>query len=144
MNKFRKFALIVAVVLATSAGAALDAYAAGYTNRVSVRSSKLFHSEWERTRTYRVGSTTIASMVYGYDTDFIDEDYAWTKSKECYSTAMVKRDGYDTSYLYGSQKGKNIYSKVEVTHETYYVSYGINLTATYRDVSYSTIESSVK
>ena len=48
----------------------------------------------------------IAYMVYGYDTDWIKEDYVWTKSKECYSTAMVKRDGHDKDYCKGTKKEK--------------------------------------
>ena len=37
-------------------------------------------------------------MIYGYDTDWIKEDYVWTKATECYSRSYLFRDGYDTGY----------------------------------------------
>ena len=122
----------------------MPASAAGYTDKASVRNSGGFSSEWEKTKTYKVGSTTIAYMIYGYDKDWINEDYVWTKATECYSTAKVFRDGHDTSYCSGPQKGKNTYSKIEVKHQTYYVDYRIDLSATYSNVKSTTASSSVK
>lgn len=83
-------------------------------------------------------------MVYGYDTYLTKEDYVWAKATECYSTAMVKRSGYETSYTEGPEKGKGKYSKIEVTHQTYYVYYKINLSASYSGVTYTTVASAVK
>lgn len=144
MKKINKLiSTVAAIVLATTA-TAFPVSAAGYTNSASVRNSKSFTSEWEKTRTFKSNSQTIGYMIYGFDKDWINEDYAWTKGTECYSTAMLKRDGYDTSYCKGSQKGKNKYSKIEVTHKVYYMYYKINLSASYTGVTYTTSSSSVK
>lgn len=134
---------MVAILLMATV-TAIPASAANYTNSTTVSSSSRFKSEWEKTRTYKVGSTVIAYMVYGYDTDYINEDYVWTKATGCYSTAMVKRNYYDTGYQAGTQKGKNVYSKIEVKHVTYNVSYKIKLSTTYSNVTYTTASSSVK
>ena len=135
--------MVVALVLMVSA-TAIPAAAAGYTDYAYVGTSSSFDSEWEKTRTYKVDSDVIAYMVFGYDKDWINEDYVWTKSPECYSTAKVKRSGHETAYCAGSQKGKNSYSKIEVTHQSYYVYYRIDLSASYSNVSYTTAASSVK
>lgn len=142
-TKFLAIFLLIALMTSLIVMPA-SAATSGYTNTVSVRSSSSFTSEWEKTRTYKVGSTEIGHMIYGYDTDWINEDYVWTKATECYSTAKVYRDGYDTSYCTGSQKAKGTYSKIEVTHKTYYVKYQIELSATYSNVTYTTATSSVK
>lgn len=139
----RRLSMALAVVMAGSI-AAFPASAAGYTNYTSIRNSSGFGSAWEKTRTYKKGSTTIGYMVYGYNTDWIKEDYVWTKATECYSTAMVYRDGYDTKYCEGPEKGKNIYSKIEVTHRTYYVNYKVEFSASYSGVTYTTSSSSIK
>lgn len=110
--------MMVALVLMATV-AAIPAAAAGYTSSAYVGSSSRFTSEWEKTRTYKVGTNIIAYMIYGFDKDYIYEDYVWTKATECYSTAMVRRDGYETDYCKGQQKGKNVYSKIEVIHKTY-------------------------
>ena len=144
MKRTTRFLSMVTALALVFAVTAIPADAADYTNYAYVKGSSKFSSEWEKTRTYKVGSTTVAYMIYGYDTDWINEDYVWTKSTESYSTAMVKRDGYDTSYCKGSQKGKNVYSKIEVTHKTYYVYYKVKLSATYSGISYTTASSTVK
>lgn len=144
MSKSVKLLSMILVIVLMASIVVMPASAAGYTDTASVRNSGGFSSEWEKTKTYKVGSTVIAYMTYGYDKDWINEDYVWTKSTECYSTAKVFRDGYDTSYCSGSQKGKNTYSKIEVTHRTYYVDYKIDLSATYSNVTSTTASSSVK
>jgi len=124
----------------------VPASAAGYSNSASETSSSSFTSEWEKTRTYKVGSTVVAYMIFGYDKDWIFEDYVWTKATQCYSTAMVYRNGYDTGWNYctGSEAGKNSYSTIEVTHQTYLVYYKMQLSASYSNVTYTTAASSVK
>ena len=146
MKKMVKMLSVVMVIVIMATIMVLPASAAGYSNNASVRSSSTFNSEWEKTRTYKVGSDTIGTMIYGYDTDWINEDYVWTKATECHSTAMVYRDGYDAdwSYCAGPEKGRNTYSKIEVTHRTYYVYYKMKFSASYSNVSYTTATSSVK
>ena len=144
MKKINKLIPTVTAIMMAVITTALPVSAAGYANTASTRGSGSFTSEWEKTRTYKYNSKTIAYMIYGFDKDFINEDYVWTKSTECYSTAMLKRDGHDTSYCKGSQKGKNKYSKIEVTHKTYYVYYKMSLSASYKGVTYTTASSNVK
>jgi|GEM_PF-2284716 len=124
----------------------LPVQASGYYDYVNVKGQYRFKTEWEYTVTYKVDSTTIAYMTYGYDVDWIDEDYVWTKSLECYSSAWVYRDGYDTGYQYigSEEKEKNVYSKIEVTHKTYNVYYKIKLSATYQNVTHSSKKTSIK
>ena len=124
----------------------LPVQASGYYDYTDVSGQNRFKNEWELTRTYKVGTTVIAYMTYGLDTNFIDEDYVWTKSLECNSSAWVYRDGYDTGYHYigGTEKGKGVYSKIEVAHITYHVYYKIKLTATYSNVTYSTARTYIK
>jgi hypothetical protein len=59
--------------------------AAGYSDTASVRKSDGFSTAWEKTKTYMVGSDIIGYMIYGYNTDWINEDYVWTMGKECAS-----------------------------------------------------------
>lgn len=141
--KLLSMMLVIALMISI---AVVPASAAGYTDSTSVSGSSGFTSEWEKTRTYKSGSTIIGYMIYGYDTDWIYEDYVWTKATECYSTAMVYRDGYDTGWDYctGPEADKNTYSKIEVTHRTYYVYYKMELSASYSGVTYTTAASSVK
>lgn len=106
--------------------------------------SSLFDSEWEKTTTYYSGSVKIGIMIWGFDTDAIDEDYAWTMGYECDTTASIRRLYYDDSYIYGPEASKDNYSKLEITHETYDVNYRITFSATYADVTDRTEESNVK
>ena len=117
---------------------------AAYTDYDYVGDSSSFTSEWERTRTYKVNSKIIGYMVYGFDIDWINEHYVCTKATDCYSKAMVKRSGYETTFSEGAQKEKDQYSKIEVAHKTYYVYYKTEFSASYSGVTYSTGSSSVK
>lgn len=146
MKKSVKILSMILVVVLMTSIFVMPASAAGYTNSTSETSSSSFTSEWEKTRTYKVGSTVIGYMIFGYDTDWVYEDYVWTKATECYSTAMVYRSGYDSNWEYctGTEQAKNTYSKIEVTHQTYYVYYKMKLSASYSGVTYTTAASSVK
>lgn len=144
MKKIRRVLSMTLVVMLMISITAVPVSAAGYSDHAYVGTSVSFTSEWEKTRTYSVSSGIIGYMVYGYDVDWINEDYVWTKATECYSTASVQRAGHDTSYCSGTEQGKNTYSKIEVTHQTYYVYYKIAFSVSYSNVSYSTASTSVK
>lgn len=118
--------------------------AAGYSDTASVRKSDGFSTAWEKTKTYMVGSDIIGYMIYGYNTDWINEDYVWTMGKECCSTASVFRDGYDSTDCSGFEAAKDSYSKIEVTHKTYYVYYKVKFSASYSKVTSFTMTSNVK
>jgi hypothetical protein len=121
----------------------MSAYAA-YTDTTSVSGSSKFNNEWEKTTTYTVDDTVIGYRTYGYDMAAINEDYCWTKGTECNTTASLKRNSYDTSYQSGSSKSAGSYSKIEVQHQTYDVTYKIKFASSYSDVESSTATSAIK
>ena len=110
-----------------------------------VSNSSGFDNEWENTTTYKQNNVKIGIMIYGFDKDWINEDYVWTKGDECNTTAAIKRDGYDTVYKSGSSAGIGKYSKIEINHKTYNVYYKITFSATYvGTITESTVASHVK
>ena len=100
----------------------LSAHAASNMNPQSADGSSKFNSEWEKTTTYKIGSQEIGIMIWGYDTDYIKEDYVWSVGYECSSQPAVFRDGYDTSYVTGTWGQTYLYGKIEVKHQTYYMN----------------------
>lgn len=122
-------------------GATVDA---ATTHTKTKSGSSNFTKEWENLTTYKVGNTVVGHMVWGYNTYMINEDYVWTKATECYSTPSIYREGYDTAWKVGSEKGKNVYSKYEITHKTYNVKYRIKFSSTYSNMTNSTTPSSIK
>lgn len=105
-----------------------------------------FNKPWEKTVTYwlRSNKKVIGTMTYGYETDWIKEDYVWTKSNEGYTLAEIQRKYYDEELQYGSVAGMNKYSKVEVAHKVSGVKYQIKFFATYGSIDDRTTESSIK
>ncbi len=146
MSKTVKLLSMVLVIVLTVSILIVPASAAGYTGTAGESGASRFTSEWEKTRTYKVGGTVIGYMIYGFDKDWIHEDYVWTKATQCYSTALVFRNSFDTSYCSGPEKDRNVYSKIEVTHKTYSVAYRIDFSSsyTYSSVTYTTDASHVK
>ena len=110
----------------------------------SVNKSSAFKTDWEKTTTYKIDEKTIGLMVYGFDTAYVDEDYTWTMAKECYSIAKIKRNTIDSKAKNGPEKGKNIYSKVEVKHLNNSIVYGIKFSVDYSGVTSKTGYSAVK
>lgn len=145
MSKTVKLLSMVLVIVLTISILIVPASAVSYTQIETVKDANMFSSEWEKTNTYRVGNTVIGHMIYGFDKDWIHEDYVWTKATQCYSTALVYRNYFDSSsYCSGKEAEKNVYSKIEVTHKTYYVFYRIDFSASYSNVTYTTVTSHVK
>lgn len=146
MSKTVKLLSMVLVIVLTISILIVPASANGYTGTTSESGASRFTSEWEKTRTYKVGSAVIGHMVYGFDKDWIHEDYVWTIATQCYSTALVLRSSFDPSYCSGPEKERNVYSKIEVTHKTHSVAYRIDFSSsyTYSSVTYTTTASHVK
>lgn len=88
----------------------------GYSTTLHVNTDDRFNGtkEWEHTRHYISGGEYIGRLVYGYDTDYVDEDYAWAYGATCYSQAIVESGGQGH---YADSAEANHYSKVQVTHE---------------------------
>jgi len=113
----------------------------GYTTR-TVSNYYKFNVEWELTREYYYKGECVVTMVYGYDTDFVDEDYTWVIStKSRYQAALSNDNGNKT----GSVKSVgDPWSKVEVTHKGKYITYSFWLNNSYSSLKATERESSYK
>ena len=116
--------------------------------RMEERSTCSFTEDWEKRAVYwgreKDGSSRkkIGTMVYGYDTCWINEDYCWTKSDECKYQSIVTNDNGSSSSSV-SEKGKS-WAKEEVVHDGDSVKYAIWLSETYVRVSVSVENSNEK
>ncbi len=81
---------------------------------ISASYSGSFSSPWKLSR-----SKGSASLVYGYNTLFINEDYAWAYHTSLLHWAELK----NTDWHNGPMATAGNVSKCEVTHEGTYVSY---------------------
>lgn len=59
--------------------------------RKTTTNYKWYTYEWERTLTCLNGDDEIGIMVYGFDMDWINEDYTWTMGYDCRTKACVKK-----------------------------------------------------
>lgn len=82
-----------------------------------------FSKEWEVTKDLYVRDVDdpIGAMRYGYDTDWINEDYCSCYFIDHNSRAAISRSGYPIEE--GDYGNPAIWSYVEVTHKTSTVSY---------------------
>lgn len=97
-----------------------------FTRHIDINSDSIdddrFKHEWEHTRKLYVDGDYKAKLIYGYDTDFTKEDYAWSVCEEYQSRAGIKRaddksgNAYDTKYTYSTYVSKTKYSKCEMKH----------------------------
>lgn len=112
----------------------------------SASGSSKFDSEWEKTTTYKISGTKIGHMIWGFDKDYINEDYVWSVGTECSTQPAVFRNGHDSSYVTGTWGQAYLYGKIEVQHQTYYVNYRMKFATTYDtgSISSRTTSSSVK
>lgn len=105
-------------------------------NQVSMYTNGGFSgTEWEwKCDIYKSSdNTTIGEFVFGYDTDYINEDYTWARgSYSC--KAGVMRHNYDSDYSWSFAHSSWNWGKKEVTHHSDSVSYSILFTDTNLDV----------
>lgn len=82
-----------------------------------------FSKEWEVIKDLYVRdvSDRIGQMKYGYDTDWLNEDYCSCYFVDHNSRAAIYRSGHDTEE--GFMGNPAVWSKVEVHHVTSTVSY---------------------
>lgn len=92
-------------------------------------SDSMFNSEWELTldviNVSNNGNLKVGELCFGFDKFMINEDYSWAKSSYYTVKSGVWRHNYDNNYLRGPAKSDGSWSKVEVTHQTNYVSYDV-------------------
>lgn len=145
--KRKLIALILSIVSIASVFAinTIPAYATTVGEKY-IGVSTMFKDEWEQTANYKQKSTgkAIGKMIYGYDTDWVNEDYVWTWGYESETTALLKRSGYDESNQSGSKAASRSYSKCERKHQTYQVYYMIRFQVTYGETTNTVTSSSVK
>lgn len=131
------FALLFLTLIIIGVGVSHRALAAyTYEDSLTVSGKGSFSSAWEYSYEVHYGmdeETTqleLAIIAVGYDTDWINEDYTWTKATipgfGVYSKAGVRKSG---NWNYGSWKGLGTWSKVEVQHKSnpaYKITIGTN------------------
>ena len=98
-------------------------FPASAATNTAVRNSsgKSFNREWEMTVTYyfKPSMKELGYMTYGYDTDWINEDYVWVKATECAAQGYIWRGSYDTYWMSdGKSSGAGKYSETEIRHRT--------------------------
>lgn len=125
---------IAAVGAAIMMAASISTMGAGATDKYKTSEGQDFDDDWEYSITYKVGSTQVGLMAYGYDTDWFNEDYSWTKGYESDSKAGVKRSG-DSVVNWNSYASRNVWSKEEVNHNTSDVKYYIRLRPNYTNLT---------
>lgn len=129
-------AAVTAALLGTTASATTVSY-------VARSDDNLFKSTWERTAIYTLSDSgvEIGRLVFGFDTDYFDEDYAWSYGTQCDTRAGVRRMNYDEGYNKSSWKTYDNWSKVEVLHIVTHVRYNIEWRADYGDFDRDVIKS---
>ncbi|MDR1018252.1 MAG: hypothetical protein LBM02_06075 [Lachnospiraceae bacterium] len=108
MFKFKKSFL--SLCLATSLVATSFVCVPVKAGSVTATYKGAFSKAWQR---YKTGDSGRALVTYGYNTAFINEDYAWAKhsTKTHYSSLRNGKDIFT-----GSRKGAGKTSKIEVRH----------------------------
>lgn len=107
-------------------------------------STKDFKKAWENEVNYYIftnkSTIVVGTLVYGYNTKFINEDYCWAKSGECkYQAILSNGKGNFTTSVKKAGKG---WAKLEKQHKgNDTVSYSIWLSTSYKNV-YSTQKNS--
>lgn len=102
------------VAIATTSGAVIsEAYSVDNGN-------KKFKSEWELSTTC---DDKKGILIYGFDTNFTDEDYAKAYHTKRNHYAYLKNGNGSVS---GSNKKKGEWSTAEATHKGSKITYGIS------------------
>lgn len=96
---------------------------------MTVTGDDKFTGEWEYSLTFTYRGMANWTMYYGYDTDWIHEDYTWTISSTGTSQSFVFREGYDSEPCDGPVKNAGKYSKIEVTHRKSTVKYSCSFSS---------------
>ena len=125
---------IAAVGAAIMMAASISTMGAGATDKNTTSKGQSFTTNWEYSITYKSANKQVGMMAYGYDTDWFNEDYSWTKGYESDSKAGVKRGG-DSAVNWNSYASRNVWSKEEVNHNTSDVKYYIRLRPTYTNLT---------
>lgn len=105
-----------------------------------------FKTSWEVTTDYYTSInsqiTCIGTMVYGYNTDFIKEDYCWTTSSKCKYQSMIENG--NGNFSSSTKSAGSSWAKLEKQHSGSSVKYAIWLSKTYTCVTQTTNDSNVK
>ena len=127
MIKFKHFfvcALSCAIIATNTIGVQ-----AATNPSFSMGKAQGFTTAWERTVNVYYGATSgalVGTMIYGYNTAYINEDYVWTQSLSYKARPIVtnSKGTFYGSWKKGSASG---YSKIEVQHKGSNPSYAIQL-----------------
>lgn len=137
MKKSNRILSIVIVVSFLFTIYAITTSASYYTTKQKSGASE-FNNTWDVETQYRKyiddpnAFIKIGTMIWGFDPTFIDEDYTWTCGlNNNNSQASVFRNGYDSNSHYGDYKISGAWSRIDVTHKTTTVTYGIYLSGSF-------------
>ena len=107
---------------------------AAVTARQYASGSWRFTDEWETSVIYKDGNTKVAKMAYGYDTDWWDEDYVWTRGYDCKTQASLTNGKGSFS---GTKMSARMWSIIEVHHTSdYNIEYRIWMNDSYNNTEY--------
>lgn len=109
--------------------------------RKTTTNYKWYTYEWERTLTCLNGDDEIGIMVYGFDMDWINEDYTWTIGYDCRTKACVKK-GSDESGAWAGYEDPYDWSKQEVHHTDSKVMHYIKFEDSYAELTAGSVKKS--
>lgn len=124
--------------------------ASAYTERQRTvfESPNIFTNEWETRIDYALKSngTKIGELIYGYNKNWVDEDYAWSKGLQCRSQAGIQRITIDDYCIFADGYADvNKYSKKEVRHLNKRVNYRVRFESDYNEtINEKSYDSNVK
>ncbi|MBQ9543156.1 MAG: hypothetical protein IJJ76_00510 [Ruminococcus sp.] len=104
----------IGAALCSMAIAVSASISAGATTVRATSSGHSFDKAWEA---YASGANY--SMVYGFNTAWINEDYTWTRHNTTSHTAIVKNG----KGQYSANASKKSWAKIEVTHNGSSITY---------------------
>ena len=127
MKRFNKVLAMFLVVMMCVSMLAVTVSAKGLYYTQS--GAELFNGdEWEYTFTVYCNSVNVGRMIYGFDTDFFNEDYVWSICNTGNAKSYLERVDYDEGE-WSSYKSVGNYAKLEKTHKSATVIYGFDFTA---------------
>ena len=136
-NIFKRLAFLSASAI-TASTLSICAFASSQKDVVNRSFIHSYKNPWEYSRVVRNGlGVKVGTICYGYDVEFIHEDFCWTKGSEaeCVQTkAGVKRQDYDYDFVFGLKRSAGNWSKSEVTHKVDQVTYRIYFPTTYENL----------
>ncbi len=145
--------LVTAMAAIATVCVSIGSLSANATTCIQARKDeRLYDNEWERIAYYWGDrwsdngkiNVSMGRMVFGYDMDFFDEVYNWTRGDDASTKPgirfMYDGEGADYSpaeanYTWGSYKDIGKYSKLERKYECRWNRFAISFDNTYTNIT---------